>query len=195
MTTNNRQNFGLLGGTFDPPHAGHLNISKIIIKKLNLHKLFWSITKKNPLKKNYPLFDENKRIALCKKIIKNEKKIILLKTNKIKNADMTINIIKHLKKKIKKNQHLFFIIGADNLINFHKWKNYSKIFSLCTLIIMNRSGYQKKALQSVSAKKYSKYRKNLSILGKEKPNRNEWAFVYNKPINISSSKLRISLYK
>ena len=124
-----------------------------------------------------------------------KKKIILLKTNKIKNADMTINIIKHLKKKIKKNQHLFFIIGADNLINFHKWKNYSKIFSLCTLIIMNRSGYQKKALQSVSAKKYSKYRKNLSILGKEKPNRNEWAFVYNKPINISSSKLRISLYK
>ena len=108
MTTNNRKNFGLLGGTFDPPHAGHLNISKIIIKKLNLHKLFWSITKKNPLKKNYPLFDENKRIALCKKIIKNEKKIILLKTNKIKNADMTINIIKHLKKKIKKKSAFIF---------------------------------------------------------------------------------------
>jgi len=43
---------GILGGTFDPPHIGHLHISKIALKKLKLNKLIWVITKKNPLKKN-----------------------------------------------------------------------------------------------------------------------------------------------
>jgi len=195
LNKNSIKNLGLLGGTFDPPHKGHLIISKIVIKKLNLHKLFWSITKQNPLKKNNPFFNEKKRIPLCKKIIKNEKKITLLRADKIKNSDFTINIIKHLKKKMKKDHHLFFIMGADNLINFHKWNNYSKIFSLCTLIVMNRSGYKKKALDSFSAKKYANFRRNLAELIKNKPKKNEWIFINNKPINVSSSKLRISLYK
>ena len=71
MNKNSIKNLGLLGGTFDPPHKGHLIISKIVIKKLNLHKLFWSITKQNPLKKNNPFFNEKKKIPLLKKNIKN----------------------------------------------------------------------------------------------------------------------------
>jgi len=46
---------GILGGSFDPPHLGHLKISKISLKKLNLKKIYWVITKKNPFKKK-PFF-------------------------------------------------------------------------------------------------------------------------------------------
>ena len=56
---------GILGGTFDPPHVGHLEISKFAIKKLKLSLLIWAITKKNPLKKP-PSTTLKKRIALSK---------------------------------------------------------------------------------------------------------------------------------
>ena len=67
---------GILGGTFDPPHIGHLHISKIGIKKLKLNKLIWIITKKNPLKRK-PYLKTKTRIKLSKKITKNEKKIFV----------------------------------------------------------------------------------------------------------------------
>ena len=67
---------GILGGTFDPPHIGHLHISKIGLKKLKLNKLLWVITKKNPLKSK-PYLNVNQRIKLAKKITKNENKIFI----------------------------------------------------------------------------------------------------------------------
>jgi len=67
---------GILGGTFDPPHKGHLHISKIAVKKLKLDKLVWIVSKKNPLKKN-PYLSTKIRIKLSKKITRKEKKILI----------------------------------------------------------------------------------------------------------------------
>ena len=81
---------GVLGGTFDPPHIGHLYISKIALSKLKLNKLIWAITKKNPLKKK-PHFDIKKRIKLSKRITNKEKKIdVFCFDNKIKSSIHTI---------------------------------------------------------------------------------------------------------
>ena len=65
---------GLLGGSFDPAHKGHLIISKIAIKKLKLRKIYWVITKKNPLK-NKAFYSLDKRIKHAKKIIKAKNKL------------------------------------------------------------------------------------------------------------------------
>ena len=54
---------GIFGGSFDPPHRGHVQIAKLSLKKLNLNQLFWAITKRNPLKKK-PLLTLNDRILL-----------------------------------------------------------------------------------------------------------------------------------
>ena len=70
----NHNKVGILGGTFDPPHIGHVTISKIALKKFNLNKLIWIVTKKNPLKIK-PYFSRKMRIKLCKDLIKNYKKI------------------------------------------------------------------------------------------------------------------------
>ena len=64
---------GILGGTFDPPHIGHLHISKFALKKLKLNKLIWAVTKKNPLKQK-PHLNIKTRIKLSKKITNKEKK-------------------------------------------------------------------------------------------------------------------------
>ena len=190
-----QNNLGILGGTFDPPHKGHLHISKLVIKKLYLKTLYWAITKQNPLKKTTPHNNENKRKTLCRQLTRGEKKIKLLNTSDIKNSNLTINILQKIKKKISKKTNLFFIIGADNLVQLHQWKEYKKIFSLCTVVVMNRIGYKKPALTSPAAKKFRKTKISLDTLLKMGPKQKEWVYINNKGINVSSSRLRISLYK
>ena len=190
-----QNNLGILGGTFDPPHKGHLHISKLVIKKLDLKLLYWAITEQNPFKKTTPHNNENKRKILCRQLTRGEKKIKLLNTSDIKNSNLTINILQKIKKKISKKTNLFFIIGADNLVQLHQWKEYKKIFSLCTVVVMNRIGYKKPALTSPAAKKFRKTKISLDNLLKMGPKQKEWVYINNKGINVSSSRLRISLYK
>ena len=169
----NEKKVGILGGTFDPPHIGHLHISKTAIKKLKLNKVLWLITKKNPLKQK-PYLSINLRIQLSKEIIKSQKKIsIKYFDNRVKSKN-TFQILKYLKKNNKESK-LFFLIGADNLINFHRWYNWKKIPKLAKIIVFARPKYSIKALRSVAAKKLKK---------------NEWIYINSKKINISSSLIR-----
>ena len=164
---------GILGGTFDPCHIGHLKISKEAKKKFNLEKIIWAITKKNPFKGKSSL-SLDKRIKYAKKI---NKKNLFIKVkyfeDKIK-SNRTIDLLRYIKKK-NKNTDIFFIMGADSLINFHKWKNSDLISSICNILVFDRDRYKAKSLSSRSFKKYSK--KSLKFI------------KFNK-VNISSSKLR-----
>jgi nicotinate-nucleotide adenylyltransferase len=163
---------GILGGSFDPAHKGHLAISKEATKRFRLKKIIWAITKKNPLKKksNNSL---SVRIKRCKEITKNINYIeVRFYENKIK-SNKTINLINHFIKN-KKNE-IFFLMGADSLINFHKWHKWKKITEKCNIIVFDRFGYQKKSLNSISYKRLIK--KNLKFIR------------FNK-VNISSSQLR-----
>ena len=155
---------GILGGTFDPAHMGHIKISKIAKKKFKLDQVIWAITKKNPFKVKTP---ENlrKRINLAKKLILKNKFIKITSfEDKIK-SNRTIDLINYLKKK-NKFANLYFIMGADNLISFHKWQKYEHIV---------RNGYKSKALKSLSFRKYNK--KTIKFIKFDK-------------VNISSSQLR-----
>ena len=90
MKKKNKKNFnkiGLLGGSFDPPHLGHLYISKLGIRKLKLNKLIWVVTKKNPLKQK-PFLSLKMRMKLSKEITKKENKIFVqFLDNKIKSSN------------------------------------------------------------------------------------------------------------
>ena len=107
LSKKNYTKIGILGGTFDPPHFGHVEICKIAIKKLKLKKVFWIATNKNPfkLKANFKL---ETRIKLSKKILGKQKKIRIKNTNKILSSKSTYNILKYLKKKNKKIEFFFF---------------------------------------------------------------------------------------
>ena len=164
---------GILGGTFDPAHYGHVVISKLAKKKYKLNKIIWAITNQNPFKKK-TITSIQDRIKLAKKInIKNKFIKIRNYEKKIK-SNRTIDLLKFLKKQ-NNNTKIFFIIGADSLINFHKWNKFEKIIKLCKIIVFDRSGYKKKALKSLAFRKYGN--KNIEFIN------------FNK-VNISSSKLR-----
>ena len=164
---------GVLGGTFDPPHIGHLHISKIALKKLKLNKLLWIVVKKNPLK-GKPYFNAKKRIEFSRRITKNEKKIFVkYMDDKIKSSK-TFDLINHIKKKNKKIK-LYFLMGADNLVKFHKWNNWRKIPKLAKIVVFARQNYTTKSLNSIASKKL---------------NKKDWTYIDSKKVNISSSLIR-----
>ena len=165
MALSKEKNIGIFGGSFDPPHKGHLIIAQQVIKKIKLNKLFWLVAKKNPFKKRTH-FSLIKRMKLSKNLVKNERKIIVkFLDNQIKSS-RTINNIMYLIKK-NKNSKFFLIIGSDNLINFHKWKNYKELLNMCNLVVFSRKGFDTKAKKSVIMKhlksKNIKFFKNLKI--------------------------------
>ena len=172
MVIFSKKSFGILGGSFDPAHKGHLIISKIAIKKLKLSKVLWIVTKQNPFK-GKTFYSLSQRLAKAKKITKNTKKIQVIHFEKTIHSSRSIDAINYLiyKKKLK---NIYFIIGSDNLIKFHKWKRWKKIVKLTKLIVFSRKGYDKKNKKSI----VTKYLKNKII------------FIKNKPIDISSSNLR-----
>ena len=167
------KNIGILGGTFDPPHVGHLHISNIALKKLKLDKVVWFIAKQNPLK-DKPFLSTKIRIKLSKEITKNHKKIYTKYLDDKAKSKNTFDLLKYFKKKNKK-KNLFFIIGADNLINFHKWDKWKKIPKLAKIVVFDRQNYSTKALNSIASKNLKK---------------NEWMYIRAKKINISSSLIR-----
>ena len=169
----NHKKIGILGGTFDPAHIGHIQISKEAKKKFKLDYIIWAITKKNPLK-NKSTSNLRSRIKYAKKIIKKEKFIqIKFYENKIK-SNKTIKLINYFKK-INKKIDIFFIIGADNLINFHKWHKWKAISQKCNILVFDRQGYRAKSLKSITFKQL---------------NQKSLKFIKFKKVNISSSQLR-----
>ena len=169
---NSKYKIGILGGSFDPAHKGHLAISKEAIKKFRLKKVIWAITLKNPLKKRNKT-SLSIRIKTCKKIIKSKNNIKVEFYEKKIRSNKTIDLIKHIKKN--NIYDIYFLMGADNLINYHKWHKWKEISQKCKIIVFDRHGYKKKSLNSISFKRLKG--KNLRFI------------EFNK-VNISSSQLR-----
>ena len=163
---------GLLGGSFDPAHKGHLGISKIALKKLKLKKIYWVITKKNPFK-NETFYSLEERIKYAKNISRTQKKIQTVYVDNIIKSSRIIDVLNYFIKK-KNIKNIYFIIGSDNLIRFHKWKSWKKIVKLVKLIVFSRRGYDRKGMKSMVVKNF----------------KNKIIFIKNKHIAISSSQLK-----
>ncbi len=172
MASIEKKYIGLLGGSFDPAHKGHLGISKIAIKKLKLKKVYWVITKKNPFK-NKTFYSLGERIKYANKISKTQKKIQVMHLENDVKSSRTIDMINYFIKK-RNIKNIYFIIGSDNLIRFHKWKSWKKIVKLVKLIVFSRRGYDRKGMKSVVVKNF----------------KNKIIFIKSKYITISSTQLK-----
>ena len=162
---------GILGGTFDPAHKGHLEISKQARKRFELKSIIWAITKKNPFK-NESKSSLRSRTQFAKKLIGRNNYIKIKFYEKKIKSNRTIDLIKHINRD--KNFDIYFIIGADNLINFHKWYKWKSIIKICNILVFDRLGYKAKSLKSVTFN----------------DSNNKLTFINFKKVNISSSQLR-----
>ena len=146
---------GLLGGSFNPPHSGHVHISHQAFKVLGLKKIWWLVTPGNPLKVDLPI-PLKKRISDCEKIVQNPNVIISDLEYRL-NTRFTAETLKKLFL-CYPGVKFVWLMGADNLINFHHWDKWTWIMENVPVGVMARPGAQIKAGLSQTALRYRKFR-------------------------------------
>ena len=179
---------GLMGGSFNPPHNGHLKIAKLALKNLNLDEVWWLVSTKNPLKTSKGLMPLSKRVELTKKIANHPKfKVLSIENNlKTKNSyDLLKKILPRLS-----NMKLIWIMGSDNLFNFSKWYKAQKLSNVIPVAVFNRSGNSLRSINSKGAYVLGKRinSSRLKFLSISEPP--IWGYFHNVNINISSTIIR-----
>ena len=179
---------GLLGGSFDPPHKGHIYISIESKKLLQINEIWWLVTPQNPLKISEPATYQE-RITNCKEISK-DKPILIKEIEKKINSKYTYQTLDYLLNHYI-NIKFFWIMGADNLINFHKWQKWRKIFKEVSIVVFKRHGYNNQALKSIACRTFTNNRINsLQINKNHFIKLPSWTWVDNREIKISSTEIR-----
>ena len=184
---------GLLGGSFDPPHEGHVHITKLALKIFNLSKIWWLVCPENPIKNVTPS-DINSRFLASKKIMKHPSVVITDLEKKFKTKYTFQTLIKL--KKLYPSTKFVWLMGADNLINFHHWKNWDWIMKNIPVGVLARPEEQIKAGLSRTAIKFGNYRlpkeKSIILSNYIPP---VWTLSTGPMRNISSTEIRKKEYR
>ena len=184
---------GLLGGSFDPPHEGHVHITKLALKIFNLSKIWWLVCPENPIKNVTPS-DINSRFLASKKIMKHPSVVITDLERKFKTKYTYQTLIKL--KKLYPSTKFVWLMGADNLINFHHWKNWDWIMKNIPVGVLARPEEQIKAGLSRTAIKFGNYRlpkeKSIILSNYIPP---VWTLSTGPMRNISSTEIRKKEYR
>jgi nicotinate-nucleotide adenylyltransferase len=150
MSAHAKQRIGLLGGSFNPAHAGHVHISLEAMKRLKLDGVWWLVSPANPLKNplDYAPFEQRMRDA--KTITSIHPNIAISDIEQRINTRYSIDTINYLKMH---HPHIEFIwlMGADNLVSFHKWKAWQNIIAHIPIAVFNRAPFAHRALRSKAA--------------------------------------------
>ena len=185
---NSKKKFvGILGGSFEPPHDGHLFISKFAKIKLDINEVWWIVTTNNPLKKNR--INYKKRLKKVKSFLTNQN-IKVLEIEDLSKNIYTVDLLEYLFKKFP-HKKFIWLMGADSLVNFHLWRDWKKIFYNIPIAIFDRPSYSlfisksKAILYFKEDRINSKLSKNLKYMKTPK-----WSFITGLTHLQSSSKIR-----
>src|SRR5690349_20857969 len=119
LPVNTKLNIGILGGTFNPAHLGHKYLSEEAIKRLNLDYVIWLVSPQNPLKSEHVRDLLNERVLIAK-TVKCSRRILVSDVERYFKDTFTVNTLVRLKK-MHPYINFIWLMGADNMINIHKW--------------------------------------------------------------------------
>lgn len=152
---------GIMGGTFNPIHHGHLILSEYIRLRANLDKIIFIPTGSPPHKDDILVLDSKIRLEMVKLAIENNPYFIYSDMEvKRKQLTYTIDTVIELKD-IYKDADLYMIVGADTLLSIHKWKDHSRLFSMLNFIVADRFGLDKYNVEEEIERLNYKYGANI----------------------------------
>jgi nicotinate-nucleotide adenylyltransferase len=178
---------GLLGGSFNPAHAAHRQISLAALKRLRLDQVWWLVSPSNPLKAKAP--DLETRIQIAREVA-HHPKIVVTGFEAGQRSAYTVDTIRFLKRRYP-SVNFVWLMGADNLVSFHRWRSWETLFRLVPIAVLDRPGYRLKARASRAAQHFASAALDETdaqgLPGMEPP---AWAFLTLPLSSLSSTRLR-----
>jgi nicotinate-nucleotide adenylyltransferase len=147
---------GLLGGSFNPAHAAHRQISLAALKRLRLDQVWWLVSPSNPLKAKAP--DLETRITIAREVAHHPKIVVTgfegARAGASRGSAYTVDTIRFLKQRYP-SVNFVWLMGADNLVSFHRWRSWETLFRLVPIAVLDRPGYRLKARASRAAQRFA----------------------------------------
>ncbi|PIB24058.1 nicotinic acid mononucleotide adenylyltransferase [Amylibacter kogurei] len=180
---------GLLGGSFDPPHAGHLHISKWALKEFGLDQVWWLVSPGNPLKSEGPA-DIDRRVLACEQLVDNHPRIVITDLERRFNTRYTAQTLQEIQKRYL-GVRFVWLMGADNLATFHRWDRWDEIMHMMPIGVLARPGDQLAAGCSPAARRFRDYRlkarRSNALPYRAAPC---WTLLTGPMVNMSSTEIR-----
>ncbi len=180
---------GLFGGSFNPPHAGHALVAEIALRRLRLDQLWWMVTPGNPLKDPHALAPLAERIALCEKITADPRNKVTAfeASHNVRYTADTLALVRRRYPRV----HFVWVMGADNLKDFHRWQRWREIAATVPIAVIDRPGSTLSFLSSKMAKTFERARideAGAPMLARLTPP--AWTFIHGPRSSLSSTALR-----
>ena len=180
---------GLLGGSFNPPHEAHRAVSLFAIKRLRLDRVWWLVSPGNPLKEHGALRSLEQRAEAARHMA-SDARIDISCLESVIGTQYTADTMSYLRRRVS-GLRLVWIMGADNLAQFHRWQNWRRIASEVPMAVVDRPGQSFRALAAPAAQALARYRlpeSQAARLADLRPP--AWVFLTGLKLDLSSTGLR-----
>ncbi len=182
------QRIGLLGGSFDPAHAGHVHVTLWALRALRLDRVWWLVSPGNPLKTDAPA-DLSRRLAAARALVRDRRVTVTDIEARI-GTRYTAETLAELQRRYPRVRFVW-LMGADNLRGFHRWDRWATIMRQVPVAVLARPGEQLKAGLSPAARRFARWRvpqSRAAALPWMTPP--AWTLLSGRMLDLSSSELR-----
>ena len=184
------QRIGLLGGSFNPPHAAHRLITHIALKRLELDAVWWVVTPGNPLKSHSDLAPLDERLQLCRAMAEGDPRIKITAFESALPSPYTAATLAFLRQRFP-GVHFVWLMGADNLATFHRWEQWLAIAGMMPIAVVDRPNWRLASMASPAsrylAKSYVREDRARLLPGMPPP---AWTFLTGPLSDLSSTAIR-----
>ena len=182
---------GLVGGSFNPAHAGHMHMSLAAYYKLGLDQIWWLVSPQNPLKPSADMTNLPDRLVAARAITAATPFIHVVAPEVRLPSNFTYETLKYLNKTMPLAR-LVWVMGADNLVQFRLWKRYRGIINLLPIAVIDRPGYSYRAISAgrhLFTRRYtaSELRRRLVKTRQDMPG---WCFIAGQRHHASATDIR-----
>jgi len=192
QTLHQQKRIGLLGGSFNPAHKGHLHISQQALNRLRLDEVWWVVSPQNPLKPNEQMGNFNTRMAFAD-FVADDPRIVVTDIEMQLKTTHTVDTLEALQKKFP-TYRMVWLMGADNLRQIPRWKSWRQIFRMVPIAVFPRPSFSRRALVGKASRRFKRFRirpTRAPRLANMRPP--AWTFLHTQPDTTSATRIRTKL--
>ncbi|MGH6913393.1 MAG: nicotinate-nucleotide adenylyltransferase [Geminicoccales bacterium] len=184
-----RRRIGLLGGSFNPAHPGHLALSLACAKQLRLDRVWWLISPQNPLKLATGMADFPERLASAQALAAGHPQLVVTDLEQRLGTQYSIDTLQWLKRRCR--ARFVWLMGADNLAQLPQWRGWRRLVELVPIAVVDREPYSYRALAGRMARSFATARRaqrDASGLAERRPP--AWVYLRLRRQKASSTAIR-----